>query len=390
MPLKVLIDHHHTDLFRAFQMLFEKRLGWEVYRPSGAEWYPRFYWHPIEGEALGNLTPHAVFDPKIHKSVLPSPDEQVNGKLWQNFSLGLNDGVRFRWMTLDEAKDVDLIVTTIARNESRFYDLRKHLGLRCNIARYTGNTFEPLNLDHFDIFLPAYYPDYEQYVKTGKKPGILFHPEFDEEMYSYTPIELREHPIMRSFLNFSWHEREPGGKYETFQRYACYIRELGGVAYMHGVGTPPEGVDLELNLAMDLALEKIGRLDLRDRSKWPDLRCNRGEAPNHPILAGLMKLSNIIIHPKTLQEGYGFVIHQLASVGRPPVVPRHYETLSAKFFLQHRETCIFMSPDEGTCKADFHWALEPDNNARMSETLHKRFKETVDFEDEAAKIEALL
>lgn len=390
MALKVLIDQHHTDLFRGFQMLFEQRLGYEVYRPSGPEWYPRFYWHPIEGEALGNLMPHAVFDPLVHKSVLPPPEDQSKGKLWQNFRLGLNDGVRFRWMTLDQAKDLDLIVCTIARNESRFHDLKNYLGLKCPIVRYTGNTMESLNLDHFDIFLPAYLPDYEQYVKTGKKPGILYHPEFDENLYSYSPVPLLDKPIIRAFLNFMYHHREPGGMYEKWTHYAGYGAEVGAVAYMHGVGTPPAGIDIDLNMPMDLALEKIGRLDLQDRSKWPDLRCNRGEAPNHPILSGLMKLSNIMIHPKWLQEGYGFVIHQFASCGRPPVIPRHYESLSAKFFLQDKETCIFMTGDDQTDRANFHWALKPENNARLGETIHKRFKETVNFEDEAERISALL
>lgn len=399
MPLRCLADFHHTDLYRGFQMLFEQRLGYELYRPCGPEWYPRFYWHPIEGEALGNLMPYAQFDPAIHKSVLPEKEEQSEGVLWKNFRNGLNDGVLFRWMTLDQAKDLDLIVCTIARNESRFHDLKNYLGLKCPIVRYTGNTMESLNLDHFDIFLPAYYPDYEQYVKTGKKPGILYHPEFDETLYNYTPVtqnyegpngEVWNHAILRGFLNFMWHHRESGGMFEYWNRYAGYGSEVGAKAFMHGVGTPPEGLDLEINMPMDLALEKVGRLDLQDRSKWPDLRWHRGEAPNHPVLAGLMKMCNMVIHPKWLAEGYGFVIHQLASVGRPAIVPRHYETLSAKLFMQHRETCIFMSGDESTCKTDLHWALEPENNARMSETLHKRFKENVNFEDEAARIEALL
>lgn len=371
-------------------MLFEQRLGWELYRPSGSEWYPRFYWHPIEAEALGNLTPHAEFDPKIHKTVLPPKEEQANGVLYQNNHIGLNDGVRFRWLPLDRVKEMDLIICSIARTESRFFDLRRHFGLKCPIIRYTGNTFEPLNLEHFDIFLPAYLPDYEQYVATGLKPGFLYHPEFDEELYSYTPVPVLNPPVIRSFLNFMYHHREPGTMYERWMNYVNYGKEIGAVSYMHGVGTPPAGIDVDLNVPMDIALERIGRLDLKDRTKWPDLKCHDGEAPNHPVIAELMKLSNIMVHPKTLQEGYGFVIHEFASCGRPVVVPRHYETLSAKLFLQDKESCIFITGDDQTDRANFHWALQPENNARLGETINRRFKENVSFSDEAAKLAALL
>jgi glycosyltransferase involved in cell wall biosynthesis len=387
MP-KALCDFHHTDLFRAFQILFEKRFGWELYRPSGREWYPRFYWHPIEVEALVNLTVDAEFNPLVHKSVLPDKKEQAEGVLYRRN--GLNDGVRFRWLPLDRVKEMDLIICTIARNEARFFELRRHYDLHCPIIRYTGNIREPLNLDHFDIFLPAYYPDYEQYVKTGLKPGLLYHPEFDEDLYCYTPVPVLEKPIIRSFLNFMYHHREPGSMYEKWMHYVRYGEEIGAVSYMHGVGVPPAGIDLDLDMPMDIALEKIGRLDLLDRSKWPDLRFNRGEAPNHPTIAELMKLSNFMIHPKTDTEGYGFVIHEFASCGRPVVVPRHYETLSARCFLQDKESCIYITGDDTTDKANFHWAMKPENNARLSQTIHRRFKENVSFEDEAAKIEALL
>jgi hypothetical protein len=174
-------------------------------------------------------------------------------------------------------------------------------------------------------------------------------------------------------------------------RYVGYGKEVGAVSFMHGVGTPPPTIDFEeLNVPELITLEKMGRLDLKDRRNWPDLRWNRGEAPNHPVMAELMKLSNIMVHPKGTAEGYGFCVHQFASCGRPVVVTEHYRTISACFFLQHRETCLFITGDDGTDRENFKWALQPENNERMSETIHRRFKEHVNFEDEANRIKALL
>jgi hypothetical protein len=47
--MSVLIDRHHSDLFRSMQALFEDRLGLEVYTPIGREWWDAGYWRFGEG-----------------------------------------------------------------------------------------------------------------------------------------------------------------------------------------------------------------------------------------------------------------------------------------------------------------------------------------------------
>lgn len=42
--MKIFCDSHHQDLFHSLQILFEKRLGHEVYKPIGIEWYTEGYW----------------------------------------------------------------------------------------------------------------------------------------------------------------------------------------------------------------------------------------------------------------------------------------------------------------------------------------------------------
>jgi len=42
--MKILIDFHHQSLFHSLVMLFEDRLGWEVYRPIGTDWYTEGFW----------------------------------------------------------------------------------------------------------------------------------------------------------------------------------------------------------------------------------------------------------------------------------------------------------------------------------------------------------
>lgn len=42
--IRVLADFHHGYLLESLYMLFEDRLGWELYRPIGTEWYTEGYW----------------------------------------------------------------------------------------------------------------------------------------------------------------------------------------------------------------------------------------------------------------------------------------------------------------------------------------------------------
>jgi hypothetical protein len=384
--MKVLVDLHHTDLYRSFQLLFEKRFGWEVYRPLGREWFDRgYFYHPRDDEVIGLLTEQCPFIPGKHKTVFDAPE----GVLFRNAN---PDGMLFRWMTLDEVHSLDYIVCSVYRNEQQFWKLKKDFGLKAPIIRYTGNGGEQVDPSKFDIFLPALLCHYEEYVKSGRKPGILYHPEFDLNRYCPGPLPV-DQKIIRTFLNFIYHHRDSGAwsPWEQWCRYCGYADEIKALHLIHGLGTPPPGVEVDLDVIIDISFEKMGLGHLKDRSKWPDLKFNRGEPPNHEVIANLMKHSNIVVHAKTSPpEGYGFVVHQIAASGRPMVIPQHYKQLSAVKFLQHRETCLFITGENEEDKANFKWAMEPENNQRMSETMHKRFLENVNFEDEAAKIRALL
>jgi hypothetical protein len=407
--MKALFDHHHAQLSQALIYLFEMRLGIELYRPEGAEWYPDYYYHPLPEEALANLTPGGGV--KL-RGESPSPFSWLKRDATEIPTYYSQDNTSFRWMRLEECKDLDYIICTSERNEQRFFNLRRNLGLKAKIIRYVGNADEAVNPDLFDIFIPAYLPLYEQYVHTGQKPGLLYHPEFDAaHCYHYTaPPDLAlgyvfgngdivqpqksapNIPIVRNFLNFTYHHREPGSPWETWCRYENYVNELKGKALLHGLGTPPHGIETEMDVIIDTAFDRMGRPELRDRSKWPDLTWNRGEPSSHTQIGQLMRMSNAAVHIKrSPPEGYGFVVHCLAACGRPPIIEYDaYRNNSARAFLQHKETCLYVTGHDPTDRENLRWALEPENNLRMSKTLYDRFMNEVDFAAEAAKLKALL
>jgi hypothetical protein len=166
---------------------------------------------------------------------------------------------------------------------------------------------------------------------------------------------------------------------------------MGALALTHGLGTPPHGVEVEMDVILDTCFDRMGRPELKDRSKWQDLRYNQGEPSSQRQIADLMRFSNMAVHIKRGSEGYGFIVNQLAAMGRPMIVEHGpYAELAAFRFMEHRVTNLFVSGHDPTDKENLRWALQPENNLQMAETLKIRFDENVNFEAEAAAIAKLL
>lgn len=384
--MKVLVDFHHTDLFRSFIMLFEKRLGGKVFRPSGSDWYDKgYYWHPIPEEARGNLSKGLDFD---------SGDVTTE----QYYS---QDNKYCRWLPLSEVQTLTHIVCSSDRNQHRFQKLKKDFGLTCPIIRYIGNVVEDVDDTTFDWILPATLSYHDLYVSSGRKPGFLYHPEFDLNLYSYSKLPTKEDflakgfdgvtlPIVRTFLNFLYHD-SPGSDKGLWKRYVDYVANLGGTTHLHGLGTPPEGVDTTLNLIIDIWFNQNGRQDLLDRNNWPPLLANRGEPRNDIQIAELMKFSSMIWHVKRC-DGYGFIVHKAAAMGRPIICEqRNYAHLSARSFLQDGQTCLYITGHPATDTNNLkQYLFDPEQVNRMSKAIYQRFCDNVNFETEAEKVRALL
>lgn len=402
--MKVLFEHHHQQLSQSLIYLFEKRLGMELYRPSGDDWYTQgFYHHPLPDEAHANLTPadNAILTP-------PAPNEH-DWRKGGDVPYFDQDNTKFRWLPLDRANEIDYFVVTSDRNQHGFQNLRNKLGTKAKVIRYCGNAVEGCDTNSFDIGLFATKNIYEEL--KGSKPCVLYRPEFDLKLYNYQPPpdlawgfiyavgrleqptkDAPNIPIIRNFLNFTYHHREAGSPWETWKRYEGYGNEIGAKSILHGLGTPPPGIETELDVILDTAFDRMGRPELKDRKNWPDLKFNRGEPQSHKQIAELIHFSNLAVHIKrSPPEGYGFTLHCLAACGRPMVIEQDaYRHLSASVFLQHKETCLFVNGLDLEDKKNYRWALEPENNERMSSTLYQRFQENVSFENEAKEIAKLL
>lgn len=161
---KVLADCvGHSDLYYSLYALFEKRLGMDLYRPTGGE----------DWSKKGILT-------------TPIPDEEGKPEL--------RDGVYYVPMEMDYAQraitfnkflnmDFDIIVTTTRSNEEPFYNMIKSHKLNVKFIRQIGNIHEtpthsenvllgmltpmPENINHMN-YHPEHYGEYNYTTPSNR------------------------------------------------------------------------------------------------------------------------------------------------------------------------------------------------------------------------------
>jgi len=135
--MKVFADFHHIGLYHSLQMLFEGRLGWQVYRPIGTDWYSNGYWKVYPH--INVVNQYLGFNNSVPLDVRGDPVDKLHGiDTWLNRyyceqSPGVYsvedtihlDRIDHRAMTLDVFKDTDfdIILASIPEHIEPFKKL---------------------------------------------------------------------------------------------------------------------------------------------------------------------------------------------------------------------------------------------------------------------------
>jgi hypothetical protein len=244
--MNVLIDYHHSDLMESLHLLFEDRLGMNVYVPYGLEWNEAAIWQFGRGYPDGGagVARQFLLDNR--------PVDDLQPKR------------RIKRLTLDAAMDMDfdVVVATVPDNYNgyRNFAQRKHARFVIevgNVNQYVDRSLGALILD-----------------STGQYPGAVpFTPEYDiEGAFKYSrPSGLGG---VASFVNLFPH-------LPCFPLYAettALLPDWNEAVYGH------EGDDFikgPVSMGSRMVVNDFG---------WQD------------------KISG---------DGFGYVIHYWASVGRP-------------------------------------------------------------------------
>lgn len=341
--MRVLADLHHRDLFYSLQLLFEKRLKCDFYRPIGMEWYHEGFWnvypHPdTAGQYLGFY--QASAHPKdVHGNLLREADII-------NFDYRLEDGVYF---VRDHTKDdIHKAITLPKFKEMKFDILISSIPQHIPIFNDLINKFQP-GAKH--IFQVGNSWGHQEGVKNilastspfSVPPGVnicFYHQEFDLGYYNFESPSV--HNAMYSYIHYM---QMP----ELMTEYARHLPGWDVKAFGAGMS------------------QHIARND---------------------ELARQMKNSAFTWHYKPGGDGFGHCIFNSYACGRPAVVwMPFYEGKLASELMTDGVTCLDSS------KGGVHEnaqrilrAAQPEEHNRMCEAAYKRFKDVVNYDEEEQRV----
>ena len=344
--MKVLADFHHQALFHSLHMLFEGRLGWELYRPIGEEWWQQGFWkvynHPNTAKQFLGLHQATDMPHDVHGEPLPEVERK-------NLHYTVEDGVYY-------IKDLTYGTT--------------HRGVR--LEKFKEMDFDilissiPQHIDPFNRLIQGFQPGAKHIFQVGNRwtsmPGvqnvmastapfnvrglnaIFYHQEFNLETYKYVPPTF--HNVVNSYVHYM---KKP----QLMQKVISSLP--GWVATTYGAG-----MQLQLQGAQ--------------------------------AVADTMRNSAFTWHFKPGGDGFGHVLYGTYACGRPSLVyGQHYRGCGANSLLVDGVTCIDTSIRTG---AEIVQALElfstPEKHAQMCQAAYDRFRQVVNFDAEFEQIKSFL
>lgn len=339
--MKVFSDLHHTALFYSLQLLFEKRLDGELYRPIGEEWYHRGYWELYPG-----IHPHTVkqyltleqcFKRDVHGFELPE-------RMKLNEHYEVTDGIHYvfdpstqkvqRAITVDKfaEMDFDIIISSVPSHIPRFNKLINDLQPQARHIFQVGNAWghQPGVKNILASTAPFNVP--------GDINACFYHQEFDLDIFRYVPPT--NHKSVRSFIHYM-------RGMDIHHQYRNELIPKGWDFFTYGAGM--EG----------------------------DL-CYMGDIAKKYQEMGWM------YHFKPEGDGYGHNLYNCAASGRPMIIwGQHYQGKLGNELLQDQRTCLDISryTVHGASQLLEKFA-QPDNHLRMCENARRQFNRCVSFDDE--------
>jgi hypothetical protein len=260
--LKVLTDFHHADLYHSLYLLFEKRLGYELYFPHGLDWYDNKYWiYNNQYDTVQQfLTDVMLFNQMEHR------------------------GVNYRPITLQEFKesDFDIVISSIKEHEIPFYNLIKDHMPHAKYIRQEGNDQTKINFNVCKNIMCSMKEAYDNiYIPSGLINKIFYHQEFDISKFYYKPY-LNDKKIIRNFVHYLPHEKEPYKLWKELKRL------LPGYKFiMHGCGGD-DGVAIIKNMAQ-MFQDSMFTYHMRHFIRGPGYNSYYSMACGRPMITALNK-----------------------------------------------------------------------------------------------------
>ena len=334
--MRILVDYHHHALLVSLYKLFAERLGWTVYIPVGMEWYDNEYW------SIGDIENSNVrFE--MAKQFLLSP-------LLPPFTVKTAETPKLEYAFLSDVREglkFDVVLSSVPRRFVSYEKLVKDFDMKSKLIFQAGNNFSH-NCSHIinvKNLLTSSNGPYHYYPAPNK---IHYHQEFDLGLF-----RPDKRCVVKSVSNF--------------QNFMCKPDLFSG---------------LELSIP-SWRFHSFGA-------------GNRETLNSVALVAAWTRQTGFVWHVKTLDEGYGHIIHNAFACGKPLITDTRYMTVYHQGDIPNT-ACSLYTPETIIDIKDM--SLEDvkkevlrrsDNYDYYSEKVYQKFKEVVDFDREFIEIKAFL
>lgn len=344
--MRVLVDFHHHDLWESLELLCD-RLGWDLYRPIGMEWFEREYWN-FERKWHNDAVAHQYLD-------LWGSDRNA-GNHWERDDRSHPGRVQ-KMLSLAQARDLrpDIVIASVAHNHEGLHrfasEVGAHFGIHLGNVRFSAIDMaeDRWDLAEFGIvtsLLPV----------TPPKPHVVVHQEFSLTDFRYEPPQVHRPLRISSFVN-------------------CFAENLAGYAQFRGTAA------------------LLPEIDWRIYGSYGSVAEDEFAAGNLSTCASVgdaMRASDVGLHTKVWSDGFGHVVHNWFATGRPVLgFEWYYRTQLAGPLWQEGITSFDLTDKSPDDVVRLIHSLDDERIERMSAAAAARFREVVSFDEEERTIRAM-
>lgn len=342
--MRVLVDFHHSSLLRSLVMLFQDRLGMEVYRPIGMEWWYKGFWAINDQSATARQ--FLEIDGAQPIDGTPKLNNWQKTVDWNTYKIADPGGESHHMAcTLEYFQQVkfDYVIATIPAHVPLFRELINRYQPQAKLIIQMGNNWD---LDKYpgEAVLASVAP------QETSANAMFYHQEFDLDIFK--PSTIRSTNRIYSFLNViqatsAWHDYTL--LKEALEPQGFELRSYGG-------------------------------------------QCPDGNMTGPHELAEAMKDAAIIFHIKPGGDGFGHIIHNAYAVGRPVITrASHYKGQLAEKLLVPG---TFIDADQYSASELAQEIIKLRDNPMALEAMGRKaanvFKQVVDYNKEAEEVRSWL
>lgn len=336
--MRVLADFHHAGLFNSLRMLFEDRLGGEIYRPIGEEWLKDGYWkiaepynnHPLTvAQYLGIHLDYQKIGDGIYQIWEPAHDYYQKGITLEAF----------------RRMNFDIVVISIPEHIKTFSGLASEVGAK--LIYQIGNSWT---------------------VEAGLAKNVMASAKIDNVPDGINFIE--------------YHQEFP---LDIFKR---------------AENIPDKDIYSFVNCFNSASVFRADwQLFLDVESKMTDWKfkslgggCRDGVADGQNEVARMMSEAMFVWHTKYGGDGYGHIIYNTGAVGRPMIVKKYYYLgKMGEELMTDGRTCICIDGlDTDQIINKIRYYSEPDRYHNLCYGAYNNFINKVNFDVEAEKLKTFV